>query len=418
VIGKIILLSLVLCSSLGYAAETPAPAPATDPKPAESPASPEQKPISTKWYERISLRGYTQFRFNRLGNPDALLVSPQGDKAIGNGNGFSIRRARLVFSGDITDRIYIYIQPDLASTPDYPSGQSTQNATNFLQMRDLYGDIYLDEAKEFRFRLGQSKVPYGFENVQSSQNRLAFDRNDAFNSAVRDERELGLFFYWAPKEIRHRFKYLVDSGLKGSGDYGVFGVGLYNGQNANRPDQNRNLHSVVRLTYPYQFGNGQIVEASVQAYTGRFTVATAAINGAAVSGNGAEFKDERWGASLIVYPQPFGFQAEYNTGRGPRLNGAQNAVEVGDLQGGYAQVMYKHDNLIPFVRTQYYKGARKHEVNTPVQDVRETEIGVEWEPIKALELTGMYTWTDRNVTAAPYGRISGNLIRLQAQLNY
>jgi phosphate-selective porin len=416
VTGKFLVPSLLLALiQPAFAADLPTH-PAGEPIAAESPAPTEPKPIPAKWYDRINLRGYTQFRFNRIGNPDALLVSPQGDKAIGGSNGFSIRRARLVFSGDITENISIYIQPDLASTPDYAS--SGQNATNFLQLRDLYGDIFLDPAKQFRFRLGQSKVPFGFENVQSSQNRLALDRNDALNSAVRDERELGVFFYWTPAEIRHRFKYLVDSGLKGSGDYGVFGLGIYNGQNANRPDQNRNLHSVARLTYPYQFGNGQVVEASLQAYTGRFTVATAPISGFATSITGGEFKDERWAASLIVYPQPFGFQAEYTAGRGPRLNGALNAVEVGDLQGGYAQVMYKYNNLIPFVRTQYYKGGRKHDVNAIYQDLRETEIGVEWEPIKALELTGTYTWTDRNVKDAPFGRISGNLIRLQAQLNY
>lgn len=410
--GKLLFLSLsLLLSSAAFAAENPV---STEPAPAVAPVA-EAKPISSKWYERISLRGYTQFRFNRIGNPNALLVSSQGDKAVGGSNGFSIRRARLVFSGDITDHISIYIQPDMASTPDYPNGGS---ATNFLQMRDLYGDIFVDAKKEFRFRLGQSKVPFGFENMQSSQNRLALDRNDALNSGVKDERDLGVFFYWAPEEIRHRFKFLVDSGLKGSGDYGVFGLGIYNGQNANKPDLNRNLHTVARLTYPYQFGNRQVVEASVQAYTGRFTVATAAINGSAVAGNGGEFADKRWAVSFIVYPQPFGFQAEYNAGRGPRLNAAQNAVESGDLKGGYAQVMYKHNNLIPFVRTQYYQGGRKHDVNAPLQDIRETEIGIEWEAIKALELTGMYTWTERNVAAAPYGRLKDNLIRIQAQLNY
>ncbi|RZA01045.1 MAG: porin, partial [Proteobacteria bacterium] len=181
-------------------------------------------------------------------------------------------------------------------------------------------------------------------------------------------------------------------------------------------DLNRNLHTVARLTYPFQFTNGQVVEASLQAYTGRFTVGTGSIGGAAVAGG--DFEDKRWAASLIIYPQPFGFQAEYNRGRGPRLNLAQTAVEVGAVEGGYAQVMYKHENLIPFVRVQYYQGGRKHDQNAPMQDIRETELGIEWEPIKALELTGMYAFTARNVSAAPYGRISDNLIRLQAQLNY
>jgi hypothetical protein len=44
--------------------------------------------------------------------------------------------------------------------------------------------IYHLMLKEYRVRIGQSKVPYGFENLQSSQNRLSLDRNDALNSAV------------------------------------------------------------------------------------------------------------------------------------------------------------------------------------------------------------------------------------------
>ena len=367
---------------------------------------PESKPLA-KWYEKINLRGYTQVRFNRLGNPDSGVVSPQGDKGVGGNNSFFIRRARLIFFGDVADNVSIYIQPDLASTPE----GATSN--NFAQLRDLYADIYLDQEREFRFRLGQSKVPYGFENMQSSQNRLALDRNDALNSAVKDERELGLFFYWAPFEGRKRFKHLVDSGLKGSGDYGVFGVGAYNGQNPNKPEQNRDLHTVVRLTYPWELPNGQIIETGVQGYMGRYGITSEP----AITRD-ADYLDQRVAASLIYYPQPLGFQAEYNVGVGPQLNGAQTAVEQGDLEGGYAQLMYKYKNFVPFARAQYYKGGRKHDLNAPYQDIRETEVGLEYEVNKAIELTGMYTWTDRNTATKPYPVRSTNLIRIQAQINY
>ena len=38
-----------------------------------------------------------------------------------------------------------------------------------------------------RVRLGQSKISYGYENMQSSQIRILFDRNDAPNSAFSNE---------------------------------------------------------------------------------------------------------------------------------------------------------------------------------------------------------------------------------------
>jgi hypothetical protein len=89
----------------------------------------------------------------------------------------------------------------------------------------LISICHLIQKKEFRLRVGQSKVPFGFENLQSSQNRLTLDRNDALNSAVANERDLGAFFYWAPSKIRERFAMLVKDGYKGSGDYGVFAFG-------------------------------------------------------------------------------------------------------------------------------------------------------------------------------------------------
>ena len=179
-------------------------------------------PFKAKWYEKISIRGYAQLRYNRLGQPNGNLINDQGDKSIGDKQGFFLRRARLIVSGEVHDRVFVYIQPDFAST--------VEGTNHVAQLRDWYADLFLTQNKEWRIRAGQSKVPYGFENMQSSQNRLALDRNDALNSAVKDERDIGLFLYYAPTEIRALFRRLVDSGLKGSGDYGMLGFGVYNGQ--------------------------------------------------------------------------------------------------------------------------------------------------------------------------------------------
>src|SRR5262249_59252262 len=101
-------------------------------------------------------------------------------------------------------------------------------------------DLFITENKEWRLRAGQSKIPFGFETMQSSQNRLAFDRNDATFAAVPNERNLGLFLYYAPSAVRERFRRLVESGLKGSGDYGMLGIGGYNGQGIHQQDANKN----------------------------------------------------------------------------------------------------------------------------------------------------------------------------------
>jgi hypothetical protein len=100
---------------------------------------------------------------------------------------------RVIIFGQISKNVYLYIQPDFASTP-------ATDRLHFRQLRDAYIDVGLDRDNEFRFSIGQSKVPYGFENMQSSHNRLPLDRNDALNSTVSNERDLGVFFTGLPKK--------------------------------------------------------------------------------------------------------------------------------------------------------------------------------------------------------------------------
>src|SRR5688572_6795606 len=373
------------------------------------------KPKESRWYENISLRGYVQVRYNRLLETNPSLKSDH-DRSIGDNGGFFIRRARLVFSGQVHERVFIYIQPDLASTP---TGSA---AVQFAQIRDAYFDLALDPKKEYRLRVGQSKIPFGFENLQSSQNRLTLDRNDALNSAVPNERDLGVIFYWAPEKIRKRFSEVTNRTLKGSGDYGVFGLGIYNGQIANKNESNNNLHAVARLAYPIAFKNGQIIEPGIQAYTGVYNVGLDQLTITSVKGG--NFDDRRVAASFVLYPKPFGFQAEYNVGKSPQFNPETKTIEVKSLKGGYAQAMYnlkvKNHLLIPFVKAQYYEGGKKGELDARFTDMHELEFGVEWQPIPAFELTTQYTISERNTNDGrnPDNQQKGNLLRLQAQFNY
>jgi len=380
--------------------------------------TPKSAVAASKWYDKLQIRGYTQFRYNRLLETNPDLKCEQCDRSWGENGGFFFRRIRIIFYGDIHERVYLYIQPDFASAPSATTQQ-------FAQIRDAYIDVALTKDKSFRLRFGQSKVPYGFENMQSSQNRTPLDRNDALNSAVSNERDVATFFYWAPVKIRKRFSYLVNSGLKGSGDYGVFGFGVFNGQTANRPDLNNTLHTVARLTYPFQFKNGQIIEPGIQAYTGKVVVSSVSTS-KNVRGINKEFEylDERVAATFVMYPQPFGIQAEYTFGTGPRYNQYTNKIEQSELQGGYATVsmMLKPFNqiLIPFVRYQYYDGGKKHELDSRSYNVRETEIGVEWQPFFNFEFVAMYTISERNFVDAvkPVNLQTGNLLRLQVQCNF
>lgn len=369
---------------------------------------------SKKWFESINIRGYAQVRYNGLLQTNEDLECEQCDKSWGGENGFFMRRMRVIFYGQINPRVYFYIQPDFASAPS----STTQN---FAQLRDAYFDLGIDKENEFRLRIGQSKVPYGFENMQSSQNRLPLDRNDALNSSVSNERDMGAFFYWAPKKTREMFSSLVKDGLKGSGDYGVFAFGVYNGQTANQTEKNDNLHIVSRLSYPIKIKN-QIIEPGIQAYTGKFTLLSTSTG--VKKNDNSEYLDQRAAASFILYPKPFGIQAEYNIGKGPEYNKFTDSIEVQDLKGGYITLSYMlkfgKQTLIPFVRGQYYEGGKKHELDARSYKVNEYEIGLEWQPHKTFELVAMYTISNRRFEdhAKQNNFQQGNLLRLQAQINF
>lgn len=375
-----------------------------------------QAAVSKKWYESISVRGYMQARYNRLLETNSKLKCEQCDRSWGENGGFFLRRIRVIFSGQIGKKVYFYLQPDFASSV-------SSSSLHFGQLRDAYFDIGLDQKNTFRVRIGQSKVPYGFENMQSSQNRLPLDRNDALNSAVANERDLGVFFYWAPEKTRKLFSSLISDGLKGSGDYGVFAFGVYNGQTANKPELNNKPHVVARVSYPFQIGN-QIIEPGIQAYSGEFVLAKDQVNEEVHRPKNMGYLDQRAAASFVLYPKPFGIQAEYNVGRGPEFNKANDSIEMRTLHGGYATLSYKtawHDQvLIPFMRYQYYRGGKKHEMDARSYEVSELELGVEWQPSKYFELTAMYTVSSRRFedSKIPENLQTGNLLRLQAQLNF
>jgi hypothetical protein len=410
-------------------------------------------PLKKRWYEKIGVRGYTQFRYNHTLDNE-LLRSPD-DRSVGAHNEFFLRRARLIFSGQPHDRVFFYFQPDFANEI---SGVEQAGI-----LRDLYTDLFLTQNKEWRIRAGLSKVPYGFENMQSSSMRLSLDRADALDHGVPGMRDLGLFLYYTPATVQERFKRLVDSGLKGSGNYGMLGVGVYNGQGLSVRDQNTNKHAVFHSMYPHEFPNGQILQVGMDAYTGRFNVTTQPVISTRppihpepdrageplathpLLRNNGNYQDERVAWHIVLFPQPFGLQAEYTIGRGPELNVARSEVVTGNIRGGYVQLFYRYQcdsfclSVLPYVRVQEYFGGIKSAPNAPHDSVRELELGLEYQFNKALEFTIAGTFTSRDSPdptfqpagcihprtvgivhchQTPYQRQAGNLLRFQLQWNY
>lgn len=381
------------------------------------------------WYERLQLRGYTQLRYNGFISGDSS--APDGrsrlrsvhDSSINDDGGFLLRRVRLALQGDITDRLQLYLQHDFGTAVNNQS--IAERRENFGQLRDAYVDVFLDKDKSFRLRLGQSKVPYGWENLQSSSNRLTLDRSDAINSGVPGERDVGVVAYYTPPRVQAIWDRLEENGQKLFGNYGAFALALFNGQGTNRTERNDSLMKVAMATWPFELDGlggmfrGQVLELGASGILNKYRpeVRTGGVSD-------IDFDDNRVGIHAILYPQPFGIQAEWNWGRGPEYDFDLLGIREKKLSGGYVQLMYdpgelRIGRLIPYGRWQRYRGGWKAATNAPRLETDEFELGVEWQFLEELELTIAYAnMHRREADERRLGRARGDLIRTQLQFSY
>jgi phosphate-selective porin len=285
------------------------------------------------------------------------------------------------------------------------------------------------------------------------------------NSAVRDERDTGVFYYYTPKNVQDLFKEIADAGLKHTGNYGMFGIGAYMGQGANQNDLNDQYHKVARFTYPWKTESGQIYEAGIQGYKGKYVRSSgsyfinggnasnaavtntlllggerANVDGLAASGtavgrpsidsayrkNGSstngEFDDERVAVSFRMYPQPWGLEGEWTYGKTPGLEmneGTTGKIANRNLHGGYIQASYFANdvflfnsnigNVIPFLKWQYFDGYNKAETNAPKNQVNDWELGLEWQIAPEVELVAVYHKMNRTnmSTAGAHAALNG-----------
>jgi hypothetical protein len=384
---------------------------------------------SKAWYEKLSLRGYVQMRYNEVVSGD--LTAPPGqsrlrsiqDGSIGENTNFSFRRVRLVLSGNITDNLFLYIQPDFATVVSNQAAGEPREG--FAQLRDAYLDLFADSSHSFKVRFGQSKVPYGWENLQSSSNRIAIDRTDAINTATPGERDLGIVAYYTPKHVQDIWDELGKDGQKLFGNYGAFGAGVFNGQGIARPERNESVMLVGMATWPFRldalgdWAEGQVLEVGASGMLNQVRPEVRPTGSAATS-----FTDNRVGVHAILYPKPFGLQAEWNWGEGPEFDDATKSIQTKPLSGGYVQAMYwvrksPIGQIIPYARWQTYRGGFKAGINAPRLETDEVELGFELTPIKPLELTFAYAHMKRReADERRSGQAEGDVLRAQLQWSY
>jgi hypothetical protein len=380
---------------------------------------------SPRWYERIRIVGYQQTRYALLDNP--MMDIPLGDKlATSDPHTFYVRRIRMVFTGQISERLSIYLQPAFEG--------DQQNLFN-KEMVDASADFFITKDKEHRLRFGLHRAPNAFDTYRSSTNRQEMDRHESVQSGTPGERDLGIAYYWTPKVSQMRYAQLATY-HNGPGDYGDFAIMVYNGQTRNKAEQNADKHVGIRLAHPWELPNGRLLETGMMAFRGQFVVDPGSVSRCPVAlhvyngkTTGCQVRDERITWYVWTPPQPWGVLAEYTVGRGPKRD-AQGFIRESHLSGGYVQPYYtwRYSDvgmLTGYVRYgEYYGGIKTiHGVDGRSKTLN---VGLVWEPDTHWRF--MFEWMNKNglnssqvspnvalTNTAPQAEFNANLFRIQAQ---
>jgi hypothetical protein len=274
-----------------------------------------QAPPKLKWTDTLKVGGYGQARWQFYPNAAA------GKKD----NEFLVRRARTVFDFTPTKRAEVYLQTDV--------GQGK------VEVRDAWAQYTVGANMASRFRMGQQKVPFGYETPQSSGSRLPLERNWLTRNEIPGERDTGLVYYWTQPADKELFDFAKKNEWA-PGDYGTIAVGAFNGEGQNVDEVNSSKHLSIRYAKPFWLGKDRYAEAGASYYTGKYVSAAAS----------KEFTDNMLGVHFFLAPHPLGLQAEYYNGK----------TEGDDLTGWYAVGMWRtHPQGTFFLRYDDYNGPKK-----------------------------------------------------------
>ena len=378
-----------------------------------------------RWYERIRINGYAQFRYSAGPSSDKFSIPLSDKAATTQPRELYFRRIRLVFQGQISERLAFFLQGA------FEGDQEKQDMFN-KEIIDAYGDYYLTKDKVHRLRFGLQRTLNAFDTLRSSTNRQELDRHESVQSGAPGERDLGISYFWSPKVAQERFAQLA-AYHNGPGDYGVFGVTVYNGQGRNKAESNGNKHIGVRLAYPFELPNGRLLETGVMAYRGVFSVSGATAPGTTTAAicqqglnrqGGCDTTDERITAYVWTPPQPWGLLAEGTIGKNAKRNETTNIIEERPLIGGYVQGYYtwRYSDvgmLTPYVRYGEYYGGLKSLTGAPDGSSRSWNFGLVWEPDTHWRYVAEFMLKDglneRLVLNQAQNDFDASLFRVQAQ---
>lgn len=215
-----------------------------------------------------------------------IQVQYRSDQAVDKRE-FLVRRARMKFKGKMDARTSYEVQLQMdAREKGLAKGTKTQ-------VRNVFVDYKLSRG---RLRIGQAKIPWGYELQRSSEIRWTSPVGRSFfmDRLFPDARDIGI--QWEYRRSAQAPK---------------FDVGVFNGTGMNKSDNNDKKNVMARVDFPVSCGS-----IALSGYTGE-------------DGSGAAATDQnRYGVSAHLKWAKMEFLSEY----------VQGQDRGADMRGWYAQV--------------------------------------------------------------------------------
>ncbi len=143
------------------------------------------------------------------------------DRAISPGQDFRVRRARLKLDAAVSDLSALTLQLDAARE---------------VELKDAYVDLGR-RSDPWRFRMGQAKVPFSYEVLESSGNRLEPERTALMGALFPGERDVGAFLHLKSLSGRDSPPVTLD-------------LAVFSGNGPSKADNNDEKDVAVRLRTP------------------------------------------------------------------------------------------------------------------------------------------------------------------------
>lgn len=241
---------------------------------------------------KVKASGYVQARF----------VKEEGK----DGPNFTVRRARLKVTGQVTDTSSATLQLD--------AGEGK------VSVKDAQVDFAIPNS-EVLVTLGQFKWQFGHQVVESSSDRLMPERTRIVRFAFPGERDRGIAFFMKPAESKVPTTYVL---------------GIYDGKGTDKEadpvgkDDDNHLALLGRVAVSPRPN----LDAGVSAFWDKATVT--------VNGAKRQKDHDRFGIDVQYYLENASIQAEYITARDGKVKGTAPSQTLQKTKPSGYYVQYSH----------------------------------------------------------------------------